>query len=144
MELSTSLSSGQWHDSGDKTETELCTGLCILFSGSHWWSGRASTMVGLLGTLDERLWVAPRPSPQLMDRTDSMYRAGGAAPTLALGRTGTAGSDSGSVCCSLPPAGCTLTAEGQSTKQYPPPLARCRHGRGFPQRTGGAQNQCRS
>eukprot|EP00961_Rhodomonas_salina_P230012 3108367-Rhodomonas_salina.4 len=68
---------------------------------------------GASGTLNEKLWAAPQPTPPLMDGTDSSHRAGGAAPTLALGRTGAAGSDSGSVGCSSPPTGWPLTTEGQ-------------------------------
>eukprot|EP00961_Rhodomonas_salina_P258578 3494468-Rhodomonas_salina.1 len=81
-----------------------------------------------------------------MDRSDTAHRAGGpgAAPTLAFGRSGAAGSDSGSVGSSSPPTCCTLTAEAQSTKQYPPPSARCCNGWGLPQHGEGEQNLCRS
>eukprot|EP00961_Rhodomonas_salina_P180597 2437709-Rhodomonas_salina.1 len=74
-----------------------------------------------------------------MDRLDNTHRAGGAAPTLALGRLGAAGSDSGSVSCSIPPAGCTLTTKGSQPNGTPPPLARQRRGEGwgFPQHAEG-------
>eukprot|EP00961_Rhodomonas_salina_P276347 3733161-Rhodomonas_salina.1 len=71
-----------------------------------------------------------------MDRLDNAHRAGGAAPILAFGRLGAAGSDSGSVGSSIPPAGCTLTTEG-SRPNSTPPLARHGEGWGFPQHAEG-------
>eukprot|EP00961_Rhodomonas_salina_P190518 2570667-Rhodomonas_salina.2 len=65
---------------------------------------------GAQGTLGDRRGVAPQTSPLSTDRTDDEHREGGAAPTLASGRTGANGSDSGSVGDSLPPTGCTCEA----------------------------------
>eukprot|EP00961_Rhodomonas_salina_P229061 3095981-Rhodomonas_salina.1 len=83
--------------------------------GECWlWLRTALGLEGALGMPDERCGAAPLPSPLLMNlnRKDNAHRAGGAAPTLVCGRPVAAGSDSGSVSCSSPPTGCTLTAEG--------------------------------
>eukprot|EP00961_Rhodomonas_salina_P005640 76571-Rhodomonas_salina.1 len=71
-----------------------------------------------------------------MGRIDNAHRAGGAAPTLAFGRPGTAGNDSGSVGGSPTTSRLTPHHRGQSINGTPPP-ARCGDGGGFPTARGG-------